>query len=309
MCLFSIQPVLLGYLIWQLLNTLPWFFAVWSLPINEKQKAIITWLCLPELITSLQNSQSNGLVAALLVFSFTNAINGNYFKHALSVVAGLFIKIFGAAGALFYFFGTNKLKPLIWYVVIFACFLLMPLLFTSSDSLITQYQNWFGLLKNDPVHELNLSVQSLAEKIFQIHFPSWIMQVIGFAVFIIPVFLNIKNTNTAFLLQILSSLLIWVVLFNHKAESPTFIIAITGAMLWLTSKKNSTPTTILMLLVFVFTSLSSSDLFPKWVRQNWFMPYGIKSIPCLLVWILLQIEIYRTTLKNIRGNKNTIQKQ
>jgi hypothetical protein len=88
-----------------------------------------------------------------------------------------------------------------------------------------------------------------------------------------------------------SSLLIWMVIFNHKAESPTFIIATPGVFIWFFNQKKSTVNLVLLCCVVIFTSLSSTDLFPPFIRENYFEPYAIKAVPCILVWMKIVADL------------------
>ncbi len=83
-----------------------------------------------------------------------------------------------------------------------------------------------------------------------------------------------------------------MIIFNHKAESPTFIIAVGGVAIWYIASKRTFLDKTLLFLVFVFTTLSPTDLFPKIIFK--YLDYNIvKALPCVLVWIKLQIDLFR----------------
>jgi len=44
----------------------------------------------------------------------------------------------------------------------------------------------------------------------------------------------------------------------------------------------------------IFTSLSSTDLFPPAARDNFFEPFVIKVVPCILVWLRIVAELMFT---------------
>ena len=97
--------------------------------------------------------------------------------------------------------------------------------------------------------------------------------------------------NFYYRLLLLASVLLWIVIFNHKAESPTFIIAICGVAIWYFPQTRKTENLVLMLLALVFTMLSPTDLFPPYVRNNIFKPYVVKALPCILVWFKLTYDM------------------
>ena len=89
----------------------------------------------------------------------------------------------------------------------------------------------------------------------------------------------------------LASMLVWVIIFNHKAESPTFIIAVAGAGIWYFATEHKAWRTALLLLVFVGTCLSPTDIFPAVIKQNFFKPYVIKAIPCIILWVAMIFDL------------------
>lgn len=89
----------------------------------------------------------------------------------------------------------------------------------------------------------------------------------------------------------LASLLIWVVIFNHKAESPTFVIAMSGVALWYYAMPRKNMDMVLAIIALVFTSLSVTDLFPPFLRESFVYPYAIKAFPCILVWLRIVHEL------------------
>jgi hypothetical protein len=94
-------------------------------------------------------------------------------------------------------------------------------------------------------------------------------------------------------IQFLSLILIWMVIFNHKAESPTFIIAVSGAGLWYFTSRRNKLNDALMIMCILFTQLSATDLFPEKWQTGIFHDWAVKAIPCLLIWIAAQTTLLR----------------
>ena len=88
-------------------------------------------------------------------------------------------------------------------------------------------------------------------------------------------------------------MLLFVVLFSTGSESSSYIIALIGASLWYTAApwQRSRWDVALMIFAFILTSLSPSDLFPRALRQNWVLPYALKAVPCILIWLKLVWEM------------------
>jgi hypothetical protein len=93
---FSVLPDLIGLILWNLLNAIPLLAILWLLPLkNNQQKAVLAWVVLVELVISLQNSQSNGLTAALMIGTLVTLERKKYWMAAAAVAGAAFIKIFG----------------------------------------------------------------------------------------------------------------------------------------------------------------------------------------------------------------------
>jgi hypothetical protein len=94
-----------------------------------------------------------------------------------------------------------------------------------------------------------------------------------------------------FRLIFLSSLLIWVIIFNHKAESPTFVVALAGIAIWFFSQNRNTLNMVLLVLAFIFASLSPMDIFPAFIRKTIVVPYVLKAVPCIFIWMKIIFEL------------------
>jgi hypothetical protein len=106
----------------------------------------------------------------------------------------------------------------------------------------------------------------------------------GLALFLLPLIRIRKYRDLAFRLLCLASVLIWMVIFNHKAESPTYIIAVTGIAIWYFSQRAEALNTALLIASFLLITMSVSDLVPATVRNGFIRPYGIKAVMAIVVW-------------------------
>jgi hypothetical protein len=60
----------------------------------------------------------------------------------------------------------------------------------------------------------------------------------------------------------------------------------------------------IFLLVFaiVVTVFSPSDLFPRFLRVNYIIPYKLKALPCVLIWLKIIYEIISRKFENSNGH-------
>jgi hypothetical protein len=104
--------------------------------------------------------------------------------------------------------------------------------------------------------------------------------------------LRIKQYSSyGFRLLFTASVLMWVVIFNHKAESPTYCIAFAGILLWYFTGNKSTAEMTLTILAFIFVALSPTDLFPRYVREHFVNPYSLKALFPVIIWLLVTFQL------------------
>jgi hypothetical protein len=85
---------------------------------------------------------------------------------------------------------------------------------------------------------------------------------------------------------------VWMVIFNHKAESPTFIIAMAGvAMGYISLAEKSRSVIWLTWIAVIFTSLSTTDIFPQIIQREISIPYAIKVLPCLIFYFFVFFKL------------------
>jgi hypothetical protein len=287
----AVLPDFAGLLIWNLLNVLILTWAFRQLPLlTMRQKWMMLGFVLLELITSLQNEQSNALIAGLLMLAFVQLENKKPFWAALFIVLTVAIKLFGLVGFALFLFYPQKLKAAFYTIFWIVFFALIPLLVVDAEQLIYLYKSWWQLLKYDHSASYGLSVAGWLYAWFGVDFKN-LTVIAGVLLFCIPLLrLNLYN-NLRFRALMLASVLLWVVIFNHKAESPTFIIAVSGAAIWYFYQKQNKLNLLLLLLAFIFTILSPTDLFPKSIRESFVIPYVLKAVACIFIWIKLIADL------------------
>lgn len=291
------SPDIIGLIIWNLLNVIPLFLAVKYLPnLIDKKKIWILWFIMIELTTCVHNHQSNGLMAALLILSFVFFEKNRFFWATFFIVFSVYIKLFGAVAFVFILIYPNKVRNIRYAAFWLILLGVLPLLVTSFHQLISQYQSWGHLLSNDKPAELSLSVMNWLKVWFGINAPGFYIIIAGIALFCLPLLYKMRDyKDFYFRVLVLASVLIWVVIFNHKAERPTYIIAIAGVAIWFFYQEYKIENLIFLLLALLFTQLSATDIFPPVVRNSFIRPYVIKAVPCILIWckIIYDLVIYK----------------
>jgi len=289
---FTKLPDMPGLLIWDLLNMLPLFAGVYLLPgLKKKGKIFILWFVLVELLTNLQNSQSNGLVAGLLLCAFALLEKKNIALATLFIVLSAYIKIFGIAAVVLVLLYPDKIKFVLYTILWTVVMTFIPLLFTSPELLMMQYKSWYHLLTHDHAVSYGVSVLGILHSWFHTDINKILVLLIGVLLTLSPLMLIKRYKDYDFRLAFFSSLLIWLVIFNHRGESPTYIIAVTGIAMWFFSGPKNLTDHILMVAAFILTILSATDLFPRSIRTDFIIPYSLKALPCVLIWIKINYDL------------------
>lgn len=289
---FAMLPDAIGLSLWNTLNALLLVFAVFYLPhLNNKQKGLILLTCVIEAMTSIQSEQSNGLMAGLIILAFGLCERKKFLLAALCLVLSVYIKIFGlVAFALFLFYPEKwklALYTLLWFLVLF----FLPLLVVDFYQLKFLYKSWGQMLSQDHSISNGLSVMGWLQSWFGITANKIVVAVSGAILFLIPYLRRKMFVDYDFRILALASVLLWIVIFNHKAESATFIIAMTGASIWFFLRERKWFDILLFVSAIILTTLSPTDIFPHDLRKSIIEPYVLKAVPCILIWCRVIYEM------------------
>lgn len=232
----------------------------------------------------MQNGQSNALIAGLILLSFGLLERDKPFLATLCIIASAFIKLFGIVALALLLLYPKKTKSALYVLFWTVVFALLPLIFVDNEQYLKLIASYFRMLSEDYDASMGYSVMGWLKAWFSIDIDKNMVVASGALAFMLP-FAKIKSyKHLDFRMLILSSALIWMVIFNHKAESPTFVIAMTGLAIWFVQSPKNTFNILLFAVAFVFVSLSPTDIFPRQLREAFVKPYVMKAFPCILVW-------------------------
>ncbi|MDR1502360.1 MAG: DUF2029 domain-containing protein, partial [Prevotella sp.] len=301
---FALLPDFLGIPLWEMVIAATLLVAIYKLPMSWKGKVIIYWIAILEVYLNATNSQTNTLIAALIIGAFICIKSEKDFWAACFIMLGLFIKLYGIVGLAFFFFSKHKPK-LIGYLFLWGIiFFVLPMIISSPQFIVQSYADWYEslMLKNTlntgSVYQ-NISTIGLVQRVSGLTFSNLIIlipAVILFALQYIPVK---EYRNPVYQYGLLASTLIFIVLFSTGSENSTYIIAVTGVAIWFLIQKKPLNKYLLALFVFTLflTLFANSDIIPAFIRREIIRPYSLKALPSLLVWFVLvyQLVTFRKT--------------
>ena len=296
---FAVVPDAIGLLLWLVVLALGMYYAVRRLPLEEGRQIFLYWFCAHELLTALQMQQFNIAIAAIIIGSFAAIEKGREVTAAFLIVLGTFVKLYGVVGLAFFFFVKRKPRFILaligWSVVCFVA----PMLISSPEYVVGQYVEWYERLaakngENTFSLMQNISLLGMIRKVSGSASYSDLLVILpGLALFGLPYLRFGQYRHLAFRYAILSSVLLFVVLFSTGSESSTYIIPFAGIALWYATSpwRRSGWDVALLVFAFVLSSLSPSDLFPRSLREAYVLPYALKALPPTLIWLRLSYEL------------------
>jgi hypothetical protein len=299
---FSMMPTVMSVTIWNVLNAVVLLLAIYELPITDRQRAVVSWLVLNCAITSMLNTQFHCLCIAFIVLSYTFLNKKQEGWAAFFMVLGTMIKLYGIVGLAFFFFAKNKWKYIgacfSWAIVFF----IVPMFFVGIDYTLQCYQDWFNVLthKNDLNVAMNntrtdVCVMGMFRKILHDGTLSNLYFIIpGLIIFGLS-YLKIREfKNINFQMRVLASVALFIILASTGSESPTIIMAFVGVAIWYVLSKKTTLDLVLLWFALIISSFSPTDIFPRFIRENYINQYALMALPLLLVWLRLHWQIMKS---------------
>lgn len=307
---FAVLPDWLGMTLWSIFNTAILIWAINKLRLKQAQINIILWICAHEFLTTILSFQFNPIMAGIIVLSFVSISTRKDIWSAMVIILGMFVKLYGIVGLAFIFFSKHKVKFITALICWSIVFFILPMLISSPEYILQTYHDWYDrlVIKNSENASLvsmqDISFMGMFRRILQnpnlSNLPFLLFGIICFG---LP-YLKISFYKTQqFQLLLLSSVLIFTVIFSSGSESPTYIIAMVGVAIWFVIKEKPVSKFDIFLLFFaiILTSFSPSDLIPKFIRENYIRPYALKALPCVLIWFKIIYEMM--TLKPIQNQQ------
>jgi hypothetical protein len=297
---FAYVPFAPAMLLWNALNAGALYVAL-GLVLPRRAATVARAIVFLDMLGSLQNVQSNALVAALIVLTFAAYERHHTALGSLAAITGAFVKLFPLAGVSFAIFHPRKPRVAIAVVLGIAAFAVLPLLVTSPARLLAQYASWRAIEATDSQHR-GYSVMEMIEQVTGAGLPNWPIQLAGILILLAPVVVQRWRWHDWDLRRLyLCSVLVFCVIFNHEAESPSFVVAITGVAIWFaTIQRPSRLEWALLGFIVLFTILASSDVMPRAIQRDFFDRYRFKTVPLIVLWIELQRRLWFPRVREAR---------
>jgi hypothetical protein len=295
---FTWLPLFLGCTLWCLANCWVLYYAIKKLNLSKTQFYTVLLISCIEQMTATHSVQFNTMLTGFMLLSYAYIKDNKISAATLLIAAGFLIKLYSIVGLVLFLFTDKKITFVIsfilWVIVLFA----LPMLISSPEFIIQSYRDWFHSLVEKNGTNIDISIASgmqdisvggMVRRIFNLHnLPNYFITIPAGLLILFPLLRFKQFRSEQFTLTYYCMLLISVVIFSSSAESPTYIIAVTGIAIWFAIQQELNKKQIaLLIFLFLFTILSPTDLFPKAIRDGFFVKYSLKALPCFIAWLTI----------------------
>jgi hypothetical protein len=283
---FAALPFAVGLFLWNVVNALALFFALRLLLPRDKASVAQALVFLP-MLRNMQASQSNALMAALIIFAFVCYERGWLWRAGIAVGLGAITKIFPLAALIFALPRPDRVRAILISVLTTVVLLALPLLVVSPHSLIGQYQSWSALEKTE-TSQFGSSVMSLFNDA-GLGWPAWPIQLVGCAMLLAVLIARMRDWDDRMVrLQFLGLVMVFCVLFNHRAERQSAVIAISGMVIWYLASPPPREAwrTALFVIVYALVSLTGTGFIPGSIKRV--LVHQVRfPIPLTVLWLTM----------------------
>jgi hypothetical protein len=273
-----------------------------SKPEDDKASLLLSLL---GIVLMTDGDQANLLITGTTLLAYKALERRKLRTFAMYVAIGTLVKIFPLLG-------LGMLAPrkpfkesvvaLLWFALFFALLFALPLLYMSSDSFVTLLRSWRALVSAEAIAIRGWSVLGMLEEMFHFGLPNFPLQLIGALLLSVPFALSLVRPSTQEVrLNLALSIVMFVVLWNHRSEYCTLVISATAMCVQYMHGPRKRLDILLLVLALVLTAPFFNTPEPKLHgplaflgahrRFAWF-----RMIPLTVIWLRLQWQLIRALL-------------
>jgi hypothetical protein len=290
---FALPPIAVGFFLWDVAAALLLYGAVRRvLPAPQARLALA--IAFLEFVAAMQHASStNSVVAALIILAFVALEQRREAAAAGAIALGALMKIYPLAALSFGLFHARKRRFALAFAIALLALIALPLLVTPPGALLAQWRSWGHVLAVDS-GDRGFSVMQLLHQWAGVTWPNWPVQLAGTALLLLPLALGRDRwADPHFRRLFLCSLLLYCLIFNHQSERPSFVVGFAGIAIWYAMSRPAAWRTALMGLAFLGVPVLHSAAVPWSIREHVLLPHYVISIPCVIAWVAMQVELLR----------------
>ncbi len=294
---FLWMPTWLAGSLWSLLNFVSTFYGIDAVMKDEREKRIALTVALVGIVVVTDGDQSNLLIGGTMLLGYQALEDGKPWRFGFYAAVGTLVKIFPVLGLGFLVFHWKKWKAPLAFVLFTVVLCFLPLLTLSWGDFKMEYASWKRLLSNESVVNHGWSIMGVFEKGFHWNVRNIWVQGVGAAILGLPFLKALKSGSTAReRLAMMASLLMFVILFNHRTEYCTFVVSAAGLGIWYALGPRTPLHTALLVLAILAPGPIYTAAEPKLQGAFAFLGahrrfHSLRMLPLLLVWLWTQKDL------------------
>jgi hypothetical protein len=313
----ALAPAWLASVVWGAINFGVAFLGLDAAAGSDRRARIALLAALPGVLLSTDGDQANLLVAGAMLFAFASFVRGRSMVGALVVASAALVKLFPIAGALFVFLQADRReheRSMFRIILALSLGLALPLvvLWQHPSALFRQFESWMALVRADHATR-GWSLVTVAHDSFGVS--GWTVQILAALTLLVPVVGCLRGgggggggggrsagSEPRFRRAFAATVLVLIVMCNHRSEYTSFVISALGVGLWFADGPISSPWR-LALLVFASVAHGPVMLWRDHVNQLegtplWFLGahrdfHAVRLAPLFFVWCTLQVDLLR----------------
>jgi len=288
----SYLPNPIGIVIWNVLNALVLVLGIRAFFSATNQRIGALLLLFPMLAISVHNHQSNPLMAGLMLLFISALRSKKPLQAAIFITLCLFIKFYAVLLSVAFLFFEKKKEFIRYTGICILVMALLPLLLIEPAYLLQLYKNWWHVLQTTTL-TIQCSWMGIAQNWLGWILPHWLWAISGLILLLIPLTNTKMYKEPLFQHTFIASIFVFMILFNKMAGFPTYIVAVVGCCIWFFNldKKNIFSKSI-VLSIFVL-GICSQYYRPYSLVDRWIISSNIWALPFLILWIYLQVILWR----------------
>jgi hypothetical protein len=291
---FALLPFTVGLFIWNVFNAIALFFAL-RLLLSREQAVVAQALVFLPMLRSMQAAQSNSFIAALIIFAFICYERGWLWRAGIAVGLGTVTKLFPVVALAFALPRPDRVRAILIAILAILVLLALPLVVVSPHALVAQYHSWGALQKAETLQR-GASVMASVMVLFRdvgLEWPAWTIQLTGGAILLGVLVARLRDWDDRVVrLQFLGFVMVFCVIFNHRAERQVAVIAICGMVIWYLASPPATWRTWLFVVVYALVSISGASIVPGVIKR--ILVHQVRfPIPLTILWLAILGDLAR----------------
>lgn len=300
----AVLPKWLGPFVWNLGNYTLFALSVFTLPRQyDAHKVKMFLFLLLVLEQSVFPFQFNIVVAYIFLFSFTLLERGHGGWAVLLIMVSATTKVYGIVELLLLFCYPRVWRRLGMAAVYGVLLLALPALKVGFDGLVPCYMNWWNMLSQHQTITYYASLlYAYPLRLLLDHYR--IIQLVTVGLVTVVFFVRHDRWGEfKFRATALGVLMGWIIVFGDSSETHTYLIALSGYMLWywLQDRHTVFDKVLFWALLVFFGCVPTDVLVPARVHNllngTWYIDVWLYfAVWCKMLWSLAASRALRTNV-------------